>query len=145
MTHTETMTMAEFISSRKITMTAERVDANPNMDSQDMDHWKVTLRRYVAYLDRGNGGRSRTLTTYFSMGYGHKGKAPTADKVLDCLASDAHGANSETFEDWCSNYGYDADSRKAEKTYKACERTRDQLRRFLDGDLDTIFYGVERL
>ena len=134
MTSTEPITMQQFLKAHNITMTSERVDSNPNMPSRDMDHWKVTLRR-----------PHHTLTTYFSMGFGHNGKEPKADEVLDCLASDANGANQNTFEDWCSEYGYDTDSRKAERTYKACEYTCKRLRTFLDGNLDTLFYGTERM
>lgn len=42
-------------------------------------------------------------------------KVPTAYDVLASLTNNDPG----TFEDFCSNYGYDTDSRKAEKTYKA--------------------------
>lgn len=40
---------------------------------------------------------------------------PTAYDVLACLQKYDVG----TFEDFCSEFGYDADSRKAEKIYKA--------------------------
>lgn len=41
---------------------------------------------------------------------------PTAYDVLTCLTKTDPG----TFEEFCSEFGYDTDSRKAEKTYKAC-------------------------
>lgn len=41
--------------------------------------------------------------------------APNAYDVLACVEKYEVG----TFEDFCSNYGYDTDSRKAEKTYHA--------------------------
>lgn len=129
------MTINEFIASAHITMTAERVDANPNMDSRDMDHWRVKFR----------AGRSQ-FTTYFSMGYGHKGQAPTAANVLDCLASDAAGfENAGSFEDWCGEYGYDSDSRKAERTYKVVERQAAKLNRFLgDSAYKTLLWETDR-
>ena len=40
---------------------------------------------------------------------------PRAYDVLSCLTSYEPG----TFEDFCDNFGYEEDSRKAEKTYKA--------------------------
>ena len=43
------------------------------------------------------------------------GKTPTAYDVLVCLTKYDPG----TFEDFCSEFGYDTDSRKAEKTYMA--------------------------
>jgi hypothetical protein len=42
-----------------------------------------------------------------------KGKVPTAYDVLANLIT----TNPGSFEDFCSEYGYDVDSRKAEKTY----------------------------
>jgi hypothetical protein len=141
---TETVTIEQFILINLISMTAERTDSNPNMDG-DMDHWKVTLRRRAAGL-RGRPIVAATMTTYFSQGYGHNGATPTVDSVLDCLGSDASAAD-ESFEDFCSNFGYDTDSRKAEKTYNACKRSGDKLRRFLGEDAfqQLVYGGVERL
>ena len=42
---TDTVKIEDFITANRITMTAERVDCNPHMDSRDMDHWKVEFRR----------------------------------------------------------------------------------------------------
>jgi len=42
-------------------------------------------------------------------------KSPTAYDVLACLDTYSDGF---TFEDFCHSYGYDTDSRKAEKTFK---------------------------
>ena len=82
---------------------------NPNMNDASMDHWRCRLR---------NDGKS--MTVYFSKGSGHNGAAPTLEEVLETLASDASGVdNARDFEDWCSEYGYDTDSRTAERTYNA--------------------------
>lgn len=45
--------------------------------------------------------------------------SPAQASVLYCLLSDASGAE-ENFYDWCDNFGYDSDSRKAFDTYNAC-------------------------
>jgi len=45
----------------------------------------------------------------------HYPKAPTAYAVLAALTKSDPGS----FEDFCFEYGYDTDSRRAEKTYKA--------------------------
>ncbi len=127
----------EFTAKNKITSTAEWADSNPHMpDSQNMDHWKVTLRR-----DR------KRLTVYFYMGYAHSGKQPQADDVLDCLASDSAGLeNARDFEDWAAEYGYDADSRKAEKIYRVVERQTAKLKGFLGEDLyNELLWETERL
>jgi hypothetical protein len=127
--------MTNFLQTVGISMTAERADTNPNMERQDMDHWRCVLR----------AGRSR-MTVMFSQGYGHNGKAPDVASVLDCLASDAAGVdNSRDFEDWCSEYGYDIDSRKAERTFKTCERQALKLHKFLgDSAYRTLLWDTER-
>ncbi len=130
------MTLDAFIKSAGLTMTAGRTDSNPNMDSSTaMDHWKVTIR----------AGRSR-MSTVFSMGYGHKGNAPTLADVLDCLASDASSVAQADYDEWARDMGYDTDSRKAERTYKACVRQGEKLKRLLgDSAYETLLYHTERL
>jgi hypothetical protein len=49
-------------------------------------------------------------------------------------------------EDWCGELGYDPDSRRAERTFKAIEQQTEKLRRFLDAEgLDDLVYHTERL
>ena len=118
-------------------ITSEYADHNPSMDdSANMDHYRVTLRRK-------DGDQRRTLTIHFSKGYGHKGAEPTAAEVIDCLLSDASGADQD-FEDWASDLGFDTDSRKAERIYTACVRIAAKLRRFLGDDYEA-FQNAERL
>lgn len=128
-------TIHDFIRSAGITMTAERWHENPNMDDRNMDHWRVKLR----------ANRSQ-FTVYFSQGFGHNGKEPKLTSVLDCLASDAAGyENADNFEDWASEYGYDTDSRKAERTFKTVERQSVKLRRFLgESAYQTLLWNTER-
>lgn len=131
-------TLAEFIETHGITMTAEWADANPNMDA---GQW---LDRASHYKCKFRLGR-RQLSTFFSMGSAHT-EEPTAADVLDCLASDAASVDSaRSFEDWCSDIGYDTDSRKAERTYKACERQAAALKQFVGADYDALLYETERL
>ena len=68
--------------------------------------------------------------------------APTTADVLACLLSDASNA-SETFEEWCSNFGLSDDSMKAMETYRACQKTRSALQRFLGGELMDRLGGLE--
>ena len=44
---------------------------------------------------------------------------PKIDDVLYALVMDSVALD-QTFEDWCADYGYDTDSRKAFATYEAC-------------------------
>lgn len=65
---------------------------------------------------------------------------PTAEGCLECLLSDAHGADN-TFEDFCGEFGYDTDSRKAERIYKACIKVRENMERLLGDDFEAFLYA----
>jgi hypothetical protein len=68
-----------------------------------------------------------------------------AADVLDSLAHDASSAD-QSFGDWCGDYGYDTDSRKAERTYNACRQTMFDLRKLLGArDAEVLIQEVERL
>lgn len=76
--------------------------------------------------------------------HGKKYRPELAD-VLDCLAMDTCGAD-ESFEDWAGELGYDADSRKAEAIYRACQDNARQLRNLLGHEaLETLVFKMERL
>lgn len=125
------MTMQQFIDRHNLTLTATRTDRNPDMSDFEGDHWRVTLKR-----------PGKQMSLFFSKGYGHGGAPPTAEEVLECLRSDAY-ADGDTFEEFCFSLGYDSDSRKAVKIYKAVQRQTDKLRRFLDADLFTELLQTE--
>lgn len=65
----------------------------------------------------------------------------SADGVLSaitCYASDGCAyTRSRDFFDFCSEFGYDTDSRKAEKCYKGCEKADRDLSRVI-GDYDFL-------
>jgi len=107
-------------------MTAERVASNPHMADMPAGstHWRCKFTH-----------SSRRLTVRFSMGPALTGE-PIASAVLDCLASDAAGvANAQGFEEWASEYGYDSDSRTAEKIYRTIEGQARRLEGFLGSEL----------
>lgn len=52
-----------------------------------------------------------------------------------CFVDDCLGG-SESFEDFCSEFGYDTDSRKAYNTWKECRRSKEKLERITDGKVD---------
>jgi len=54
--------------------------------------------------------------------------------AFDCFVSDAI-AGKNSFEEFCSEFGYDQDSRKAHKIYKACVKSCAKLERIYKGDL----------
>lgn len=60
--------------------------------------------------------------TYFMSGFTPNRSAPTIEpKALDVIHSLVTDADTaQPFEDWCADFGYDTDSRKAEATWKEC-------------------------
>lgn len=129
-------TMNQFVNKNRIRISVDYADENKNAPGwKDANHYKVTLKM----------GR-KSLTTYFSQGYGIQGEPKAAD-VLNALASDSAGFdNARSFEDWASEYGYDPDSRKAEKIYRVCERQAAKLKNFLGDDLyQVLLYNTESL
>lgn len=63
---------------------------------------------------------------------------PASAGVIWSLLLDSSASN-ESFDDWCANYGYDTDSRKALETYLACQQNGTKLRKvFTSSQLDTL-------
>ena len=59
--------------------------------------------------------------------YGQKvPKKPKIEEVLYCLVLDSSAAN-QTFYSWCSDFGYEVDSRKSLDTYLACQKEFEKL------------------
>lgn len=136
------MNFQEFAKQHNITATSTKVDSNPNMLDFKGDHWRVTLLRlvvayYVEASETYTQMAQTSFTLHFSKGYGHNGAPPEVVEVLECLHSDAHIAdNCPTFEDFCSELGYDEDSRKAERTYKALRDQTAEVQAWLGGLYD---------
>ena len=85
--------------------------SNPAMPQASGNHWRVELR---------GPDRKRTMRFIFTKGVGHGGQEPTLAEVLGCLRSDAESLESTGgFEAWAREMGWDADSRQAERTYRA--------------------------
>jgi hypothetical protein len=100
-------------------------------------HFRVTLRSEAV-----TGGPA--FTVEFSVGSGWK-RLPVLADVLDSLASDASWVD-QPFKDWAAYLGFDPDSRKAEKVYRAVRQTHQNLIELLGQEaLDELLYKVERL
>ena len=97
--------------------------------------WREKAHGYRVKL----GYKGRALTTDFWMGPANTSE-PDAYGVLDCLMSDMQ-AGDQSFDEFCSEFGYDTDSRTAEEIWKACRTMAPKVRRFLSGDLDTFLYS----
>ena len=101
-------------------ITAEYVmTAAPRWARSEGSGWDGSENWYRVTLEY-NG---RKLTVPFGMGSGLTDD-PTAEDVLNCLASDASGyENARDFDDWASEYGYDTDSRRAYRTWEQVSAT----------------------
>ena len=96
--------------------------------------YSVTLRRH-------NGDTRRQLTVDFFTGPTLYSE-PTPADVLSSLLLDTNSVEYSSFEEWCADLGYDADSRKAERIYRSCEAMNPKLHQFL-GDLYESAMGYE--
>jgi hypothetical protein len=128
------MNLRQFIEINKIDYTRRTAMKNPSMPDMPRNF-------YFSIVNRTTGNK---MGVYFSQGAAHT-KPPTLDDVLDCLASDAAGIESaKSFEDWCGDYGYDTDSRKSEKIWKACSAQADKLKSLLGEEYETLLWKIER-
>jgi hypothetical protein len=133
------MTLQAFARKHRLRMTADLTDRNPHMADEEWArtamHWKCTLQR----------GRLR-MTVFFSQGPA-VAREPTLEDVLDSLGSEAAGyLNADSFESWAGEFGYDPDSRRAERTYRAIGEEVEDLRRLLgDEALEELAFRTERL
>ena len=126
-----------FVNRHHIGIRSVLVEKNPHMNGEmpaGSAHWRCTLRC-----------GDKRMTVYYSQGPAIVGE-PNAADVLDCLASDAASYESAgSFESWASDYGYDTDSRKAERTYRLIETQAGKLARFVGDSYDDLLYKTQRL
>ena len=108
---------------------ATRIPSRPDGDdwNRDMRHFRILLRRVDA-----SGKTLARMTVYYSQGCAHT-QDPTLAEVLQSLRMDASSAG-ESFPRWCDEFGCDPDSRKAEKTWKACRSIAIRLRKLIGSD-----------
>lgn len=99
-------------------------------DERDMNKWSVSFIDNTTHSAVG-------FDYYTGTGLQHQGKPvpPCAADVLYCLLND-RSAVGQTFEQWASDYGYDTDSRAAERIYNACIVNANKL--------DSIFSGGQQ-
>jgi hypothetical protein len=102
-----------------------RYGAPYNPEFKNSNGWTITL----SY-------QRRRMTIPFYTGSAIT-KEPTSYDVLYCVLGDASTIeNTRGFRDWCSDLGYDEDSRKAEKIYKQCLSQTAKLKKLLGKDYE---------
>ncbi len=88
---------------------------------------------YTVTLTRG----AESFSTTYKQGTAHT-EPPTLTAVVACLMSDASAGELGSFEEFCGDFGYDADSRRAESTYNACRETAAAMRRLLGEHFESV-------
>lgn len=100
--------------------------------NKKLQEWEGNERKsnhFVVTLENEN--RRVSFDFFDSVNNFNAGKTELdAYSVLACCSGDYHCP--ETFEEFCSEFGYDADSRKAEKTFKACQKQSAKLKKIFD-------------
>lgn len=99
----------------------------PNTTETELHNvYRVVLRK---------GHRSYSFDFYDSLDNTRKGNHPTEYDVLACLEPYID----DSFEKFCANYGYDTDSRRAERIWKACRKQSEKLSKlFTESELDLL-------
>lgn len=102
-----------------------RFDCAPVVSRPDslMSDMPAGSRHYRVNMKRGD----KIFTFHYSMGPAHTSGPDDADMFASLLLDSSGIECSCDFEDWCSDMGYDADSRRAERIYNACKEVAAQL------------------
>jgi len=109
-------------------------------DSSDWNHFQWRVRIGSQYFEYRTGIGHATdivpgsykklpadMITLSNVVPGKRLHVPTAKDILDCLFSDAD-CGDITFENFCSEFGYDSDSMKAMNIYRDCQKNGTKLR-----------------
>lgn len=117
--------------------------------------WRNSSRGYLPAGAIAIGGRTRTpaeclssTSPYFSDKEAIIQRCtcspPRIAEVLDCIIGDG-GACDCTFEEWASDFGFDPDSRSAEKIYRQCQTNYQRLLSCISRDtIDAIRSAIEQ-
>jgi len=128
----------QFLTKHNIKMSVAFVDNScpPFCDGKHIhgDKYRVTLAR---------DGKRIQFCFWNSYNDAQSNRPPSEYDVLACASSDLYCPSD--FEDFCAEYGYDNDRRKAEQTFKLCRAQSEWLQRIFDteemqADLSTIAF-----
>ena len=97
-------------------------------DYEYKDHFGDNVKRCVFKVTLKKGGKQYTLN--FGQSIAEGSNEPTLYSVLACLQKYDVGS----FEDFCGDFGYDEDSRTAEKIYRAVVKEFEAMERLFNSD-----------
>lgn len=105
------------------------------LDSDKQDDWQQKSNGWHCTL-RYQG---RQYSFDFWQGQAITGE-PEVAGVLECLLSDSQAGELD-FPEFCLEFGYDEDGRKAESIWKACQKTNAAMKRLLNDDYEDFLYA----
>jgi hypothetical protein len=97
----------------------------------NLDEWQQKAHPWTVTL---KNGRKRMTVPFFT---GQALGEPTTSDVLWCLISDASGV-CDGFDWFCDCYGYDKDSRTAERIFNQCKQIKSKLERFFGNSCGSV-------
>lgn len=127
----------DFLAKFGVKFRATLSDSKPAQWEPAGHHYRVTLSRNKITPSQVGGNWDNGLKTSTRLTFDFWGSKSDMDNkrtelsaydVLACISSDIH--TPETFEDFCSEYGYETDSIKALQTFKRADRFAKRLREF---------------
>ena len=108
----------------------------------ERDHFSliVDIPNSGVFTTEYSEGEGLRIVKKFSNGVKENMKSPSRVDMLWCLLTDASIVeNCTDFADFCSELGYDEDSRKAEKSFKECCKTLKALKQMFSAEeLETL-------
>ena len=115
---------ADFLAKHGISFSFKLANTKrPSWDeNRQCNHFVVTFKK---------GGRRVSFDFFDSISNFEKGiTVLDAYSALSCCSSELYCP--DTFEEFCNEFGYDNDSRQAEKTFKALSKFSAKLQKFFD-------------
>ncbi len=132
-------TLKEFLAASEVGMRCREVDRNGSQELLMTAPW--ASRQYRCELHGTNG--DRPVTTIVGSDEG----PPELPDVLDEVAAEAAVVEAaRCFEEWAVQMGFDSDSRRAERVYRAWCRRRSNLQKLLGEErFRQLLWRTERL
>ena len=120
-----------------MTRITSKITPGNSVPFEDLDKWQRTSQPYTVQL------RYQRRRFTFPFWAGHSCDLQTVDAATAILSEAAGYENATCFEDWAADYGYDTDSRAAERIYRAIGRTHANVKRLLGDDFEALVYTNE--
>jgi hypothetical protein len=117
----------DFLTRNNLKMRITLSDSKPANWQPAGHHYRVTISHKG--ISVGTSNQKRVVFDFWgSVADMEKNIDPSPYDVLACISDDVY--TPETFEDFCSEYGYEQDSIKSLQTFKRCNRFAKRLREF---------------